>query len=89
MPAKKKVWEAHIYLPEDMYRNIESLAEKNERSLTGQIRFMLMKQPSTKGSDIAQNCKHWKDGRCSVCGVAHQFEEVAASFHCAYFTQRN
>lgn len=50
MPAKKKVWEAHIYLPEDIYRKIESLAEKNERSLTGQIRFMLTQQISSKGS---------------------------------------
>lgn len=41
-----------------------------------------------KDKAIALNCKHWKDGQCSVCGVAQQFEEVAATFHCAYFTQR-
>lgn len=54
MPTKKKVWEAHIYLPDDVSRKIESLAEKNERSLTGQIRFMLMQQLSTKESGNAE-----------------------------------
>lgn len=44
---------------------------------------------SRKDEAIAENCKHWKDGMCYMCGVQHQYNAVGASFHCPYFTQRN
>lgn len=41
MSKADKMRETHVYLPEELYRKLEVLAEDNDRSITGQIRFML------------------------------------------------
>jgi hypothetical protein len=37
----EKTRDTHVYLPESLYQKLEALAHENDRSITGQIRFML------------------------------------------------
>lgn len=40
-------------------------------------------------AEVALNCKHWKDGRCEVCGVQWQSHEVTSDFKCPHFVRRD
>jgi hypothetical protein len=48
MGKKEKMRETHVYLPESLYRKLESLAEENDRSITGQVRFILTQALKTQ-----------------------------------------
>jgi hypothetical protein len=39
--SKEETKETHVYLPKSLHEKLESLAKENDRSVTGQIRFIL------------------------------------------------
>ena len=42
-PVKKERWQTHVYLSEDDFVRLKSIAEKESRSTTMQIEFFLRK----------------------------------------------
>ena len=41
-PVPKETWSTHVYLDGDMRRRLEAIAEKEERTLTGQVRIFIL-----------------------------------------------